>query len=120
MQLTKIVMLDRAQSQKKCDASTGGFSAQEKAGLLPTPVRLSVKRVGWIEAELDDVLAARAAGWNDDEVRQLVRGLIADRTARVAELTRHLSEEPNAKPALARARPASLSRRSSVTAPNRA
>lgn len=53
--------------------------AKVAAGLMPPAVRLGARSVGWVEREVDAVLAARIAGKTDDEVRELVRELVASR-----------------------------------------
>jgi prophage regulatory protein len=50
-------------------------------GLWPRPISLGGRTVGWISTEVDAVLAARVAGKSDDEIRQLVKNLEAQRTA---------------------------------------
>jgi prophage regulatory protein len=53
-------------------------------GLLPPPVRVSARAVGWIDHELDAVAAARAANRSDEEIRDLVRTLVAARSRKSA------------------------------------
>lgn len=48
-------------------------------GLLPPPVLLGGRASAFIAAEIDAVIAARANGASDDEVRALVRRLVAER-----------------------------------------
>ncbi|MHB1430069.1 MAG: helix-turn-helix transcriptional regulator [Rhodocyclaceae bacterium] len=51
-------------------------------GLWPRPISLGGTRsVGWISSEVDAVLVARVAGKSDEEIKQLVRNLEAQRTA---------------------------------------
>lgn len=49
------------------------------AGLMTPVVRVCVARVGIPEHEFEAILKARAAGANDDQVRDLVAQLIAAR-----------------------------------------
>lgn len=51
------------------------------AGIFPRPVRLGPNLAGWPDDEIDAVLSARAAGADDDAVRELVARLHAERTA---------------------------------------
>jgi prophage regulatory protein len=55
-------------------------------GLWTTPVRLGPQRSVWPEHEADALLGARVAGGNDDEIRQLVVRLHAERGAQQQEL----------------------------------
>lgn len=48
---------------------------EQAAGLFPTPIALGARSVGWIEAEVVTVLAARAAELTNDQVRALVADL---------------------------------------------
>jgi len=48
-------------------------------GLLPRPVPLGARAVGWPEREVDALNAARIAGKSDAEIRCLVEKLEADR-----------------------------------------
>ena len=49
-------------------------------GLWPPRVRLGPRAVGTPEHEADAVIAARVAGKSDDEIRALVRSLVAARS----------------------------------------
>lgn len=49
------------------------------AGLMVPPVRLGENSVAFPEHEIIAINAARIAGKTDDEIRQLVSKLIADR-----------------------------------------
>lgn len=48
-------------------------------GLLPPGIALGLRSVAWPAHELDAIAAARIAGKSDDEIRALVRDLIAAR-----------------------------------------
>ena len=50
-------------------------------GLLPTPVALGARAVGWPQAEIEAINRARVAGVNDEALRALVIELVAERTA---------------------------------------
>ena len=50
-------------------------------GLLPKPVRLGARAVGWVASEVNAVNLARIQGRSDDEIRTLVETLHADRDA---------------------------------------
>ncbi|MEO8465813.1 MAG: AlpA family phage regulatory protein [Gammaproteobacteria bacterium] len=51
----------------------------EAGGLWPPRISLSERAVGWLSAECSAVIAARAAGQSPDEIRTLVRQLVAAR-----------------------------------------
>lgn len=50
-------------------------------GLLPSPVALGARAVGWPQAEIEAVNRARIAGHDDAAIRTLVTALVAERTA---------------------------------------
>lgn len=59
--------------------SRSAHYAQIKDGLMTAPVPLSAHSVAWPEHEILTINSARIAGKNDDEIRQLVAKLMADR-----------------------------------------
>lgn len=60
-------------------ASRSTHYAQIKDGLMTASVQLSVHSVAWPEHEILAINSARIAGKSDDEIRQLVTKLMADR-----------------------------------------
>jgi prophage regulatory protein len=56
-------------------------------GLWPKPLRMGPKSPGFLDHEIDTMLAARAAGLGDDEIRQLVKKIEADRAELFQRLT---------------------------------
>ena len=61
-----------------------GWFAGVKAGLLPPPFRLSERCCVVYDDEIAAVVAARAAGRSDEQVRALVAQLVAARQEEVA------------------------------------
>ncbi|MBY8605242.1 AlpA family phage regulatory protein [Burkholderia arboris] len=71
--LRRPIVLDRSgQSKTTLYANIGN-------GLMPSPVKLGARSVGWVESEIDAVLAARIAGQSDTEIRALIVKLEAAR-----------------------------------------
>ena len=67
------------------------------AGLLPPPVKLAVRCSAWPAHELDEIVAARAGGANDEQVRALVRRQLEARKQAFAALNLPVAvEQPNA------------------------
>ena len=62
------------------EQSKSGIYDNIKKGLLPPPVKLGASSV-WIESEIETVNRAIIAGSNHDEIRDLVKQLVASRTA---------------------------------------
>jgi prophage regulatory protein len=48
-------------------------------GLMTRPVKLGARAIGWPREEIEAINAARIAGKSEDEIRQLVRRLEAQR-----------------------------------------
>ena len=48
-------------------------------GLYPPPISLGARAVGWLSCETNAVIAAIAAGQSDDDIRELVKSLVARR-----------------------------------------
>lgn len=53
-----------------------------KVGLFIPQVSLGPRASGWVDSEVDALVAARAAGMTDDEIRALVLRLIEKRKER--------------------------------------
>ena len=53
--------------------------ADVSRGLLPPQVHLGGRLVGWPESEIDAIIRARIAGKTEDDIRNLVRDLVARR-----------------------------------------
>ena len=56
-----------------------------RQGLLPPPIALGPRATAFIASELEAITAARAAGAGDDQIRDLVKQLVA---ARAGGITR--------------------------------
>jgi prophage regulatory protein len=59
--------------------SRTGHYADIKDGLMTPPVRLSIHSVAWPEQEITAINSARIAGKSNEEIRALVRDLVAAR-----------------------------------------
>jgi prophage regulatory protein len=78
----------------RCDRGRGKLGNMSKttwygqidSGLVPAGVAVGLRSVGWPEHELDAILAARLAGWTDDQIRKLVKGLMEERLSGAAVL----------------------------------
>lgn len=60
---------------------TSSFYSDIKDGLMVPGVRIGANAVAWPEDELAALNAARIAGQSDDEIRALVKRLVAARKA---------------------------------------
>ena len=78
-------ILRRKQFQGQSGFSRSTLYNRIGEGLWTQPVRLGLRAVGWPASEVEALNAARIAGKSDDEIRDLVTKLHADRTAFAAE-----------------------------------
>lgn len=72
-------------------AQTGDLSVTSiynriKAGLFTKPVPTGPRNVGWPDYEVEIINAARIAGQSDNQIRELVNMLHAQRTERFKQL----------------------------------
>jgi prophage regulatory protein len=49
------------------------------SGLIPPPVSLGGRSVGWVDHELDAVISSLAAGETDNEIKELIQQLLIRR-----------------------------------------
>lgn len=54
--------------------------AQIKVGLYPPPIKIGIKTSVWLETEDLLIRAARISGKSDEEIREIVRALVAARS----------------------------------------
>jgi len=66
---------------KKWPRSKTTIYADIADGVFVPPVHLGLRCSAWPEHEVNAIIAARAAGATDDDVRQLVARLVAERQA---------------------------------------
>ena len=78
---TDRTILRRKQVEARSGYSRSTVYLRMSEGLWPRPVRLGRRAVGWPAREVDAVNAARIAGKDDDEIRQIVVALEAARAA---------------------------------------
>lgn len=71
--------LRRAEVFSRTGLRSSTFYNRINDGLFVPPVNLGERAVGWLEHEVNQVLAAMAAGQTPDEVRGLVRNLVEQR-----------------------------------------
>lgn len=67
--------------------SNASIYTQVREGLFPKPVPIGQRSVSWPDYEVQAIMAARIAGKNDDEIRELVADLHAKRKQVVVPLS---------------------------------
>jgi prophage regulatory protein len=78
---SSIVFLRRPQLESITGRKRSAIYADMAAGILPRPVNLGPRAVGWPKHEIEAISAARLAGKSEPEIRALVAKLHAARTA---------------------------------------
>ena len=63
----------------KFQFSKSTLFTQINAGLMPPSISLGERSKGFILSELDAVLSARVAGQSNDQIKELVKSLVAKR-----------------------------------------
>lgn len=53
-----------------------------RAGLFPKPIHISQRAVGWLSDEIELLCSARAAGYGEEQIRDLVSQMNDDRITR--------------------------------------
>lgn len=72
-----MVILRLPQVAGRTGKPPSSLRADVRSGLFVPPVKLGPRSSGWPQHEVDAINAARVAGKVDDEIRQLVRKLVA-------------------------------------------
>lgn len=81
MDTTTVELLRLARVQARIGLKHSALYTLINKGLLPPPVRLGPRVSVWPSNEIDQVVGARIAGWNDDQIRELVAQLVELRPA---------------------------------------
>lgn len=68
-------MMRLPQVEAKYGRKRSSIYSDVKHGLLPKPISLGLRTVGWPEHEIEAVLAARVSGKSEAEIHQLVSKL---------------------------------------------
>ena len=71
--MNRILRLDRVMD--RYGKSRSPIYADIQAGLFPRPIKLGARAAGWPEQEVDQVIAARIRGADDGVIRVLVNQL---------------------------------------------
>lgn len=83
-------LIQRTSVEAKVGRSRSAIFADMASGILPTPVAKFGNVNLWSSAEIDEVVAARAAGCGDDLVREIIKTQLARRKTSKAEIVARL------------------------------
>jgi len=76
---TKQSFSRRQAVKNRLGKSTTALYQDMADGLFPRPIRIGLRAVAWLDHEIDAVIAARVAGKSQEQIKELVRRLVADR-----------------------------------------
>lgn len=74
-----IQIIKQPQLLKQFAFSKSTLFTQINQGLMPKPISLGSRAVGYLQHEVDSVLSARIAGKNNEQIKELVKSLMAKR-----------------------------------------
>lgn len=72
-------MLRKPEALKKTGLGATSFYYQIKKGVMPPPIKLGEKAAAYLEHELDAVIACRAGGGTESDLREVVEYLVNHR-----------------------------------------
>ena len=75
----KILRVKQIKAQTGLPNSTVYYHISE--GLFPRPIKLGERMSGWLESEVNAIMAARIAGKSEAEIKTLVQSLENSRVA---------------------------------------
>ena len=75
----KILRIKQIKAQTGLPNSTVYYHIQQ--GLFTRPIKLGERMSGWLESEVNAIMAARIAGKSETEIKALVQSLENDRVA---------------------------------------
>lgn len=73
-----IIVVKQHSVLKQFAFSKSTFFTQINQGLMPKPISLGCRAVGYLQHELDAVLSSRIAGMNNEQIKELVQSLMAN------------------------------------------
>ncbi len=79
--LTELILDPPEPTRRRCRLSKSAFYRDIQEGLFTPPVRVGARTTAWPRHEVDALIAARIAGATHEQLRVLVRQLIAQRAA---------------------------------------
>lgn len=75
-------IIRRPQVLKNTGWSKSTLYNRLKDGLFPAPISLGARAVGFVESECDKVIQAMIAGYSDQQLKDLVQDLVANRSVK--------------------------------------
>lgn len=74
-----MILLPMSKVTARYGRGSSSIYADIQTRLFTKPVKVGEKSSRWPDCEVDELIAARVAGWSDDQIRELVKQLEANR-----------------------------------------
>lgn len=84
--LPRLVLLRKPEVLNRLGLSRSTFYSRMADGILPKPISLGDRAVGWLEHEINTVIAHMAAGKSNNEIKALVSSLVEQRQSMLEAL----------------------------------
>jgi prophage regulatory protein len=88
---TNLKVIRKPEACKLAGISNTNLFEQTRAGTFPAAIPLGPRAVGFLEHEVQAVIAARSIGKSDDELRGIVQNLIKQRKESASALLANLA-----------------------------
>lgn len=73
-------IIRRPEVLAKTGRSKSAFYNDVKSGLFVPPISIGARSVGWVESECDKMIQAMIAGYSEQQLKNLVHDLVANRS----------------------------------------
>lgn len=90
MQHQQVKVIRKPEIKSLTGLSPTGQFEQIRDGLLPKYINLGARSVGLFEHEVETIVMARSIGKSDNEIREIVKALIKQRTESANDLLKYL------------------------------
>lgn len=76
-------IIRRPEVLEKVGRSKSAFYNDVKSGLFVPPISIGARAVGWVEHECDKVIQAMIAGYSEQQLKDLVQDIVANRSVKL-------------------------------------
>ena len=76
-------IIRRPEVLTKLGRSKSALYNDVKSGLFVPPISIGARAVGWVESECDKVIQAMIAGYSEQQLKDLVQDIVANRSVKL-------------------------------------